>query len=132
MELNGPNGFHPVDSHQRGALTAVASGDQQAASGDTGATAIPPLIHAAWVHLSSATTDAPLQHAAVFDAAEALVDVSPPYPPAQPPLQVVPLSVAVAAARTCLHEAARESTSIEERLRISRTLRILRRVQVPA
>ena len=93
---------------------------------------MPPLLHESWVHLCSATADDPSECAALFDAADALVDVFPPYPPAQPPLQVVPLPVALAAARTSLNAAASASTCIEERLRISRTLRILRRIQVSA
>jgi len=60
------------------------------------------------------------------DALDVLLEVHPPYPPIRQPVRQVSLSLAIAKARAALECAGGEATTVEERLRIARALRLLR------
>lgn len=112
-------------------LTAVpsagASREVDSTAVDTEPTPMPAALHEAWLYLAGAAVVDPNEHALVYAAADALVDVYPPYPPAVAAPTAVPPAEAVDAARALLLAAAADSTAVEERLRIARVLRILSR-----
>jgi hypothetical protein len=60
------------------------------------------------------------------DALDVLLEVHPPYAPIRQPVRQVSLSLAIANARAALECAGGEATTVEERLRVARALRLLR------
>jgi hypothetical protein len=60
------------------------------------------------------------------DALDVLLEVHPRYPPIRQPVRQVSLSLAIAKARAALDCPGGEATTVEERLRIARALRLLR------
>jgi hypothetical protein len=60
------------------------------------------------------------------DALDVLLEVQPPYPPIRQPVRRVSLLLTVANARAALECAGGGATTVEERLRVARALRLLR------
>jgi hypothetical protein len=113
-------------------LTVVPSAAESRGVGpapaQSGLTPIPAALQKAWINLAGATAIDPIEHGILYAAADALVEVYPPYPPASAITTPIPAAEAVDAARALLLVAAAESASVEERLRIARVLRILGRL----
>lgn len=89
-------------------------------------TPIPPPIEEAWRLLAAAAARDVFAEITLAQAADALVDVYPPYPPAPAPTESIPQDEAVTAARAALARAAAATGSAEEQLRIATTLHFLR------
>lgn len=87
---------------------------------------IPPAIEEAWLHLAGAIADDVFDEITIGQAAELLVEVYPPYPPAAFVARTVPHRMAVQAARVALRRAAADASTVEEQLRVARVLRLLR------
>ena len=89
-------------------------------------TPIPARIEEAWRLIAGAAARDVLADITLSEAADALVDVYPPYPPAQAPAEAISQDEAVTAARAVLARAAATAGSAEEQLRIATTLHLLR------
>lgn len=85
-----------------------------------------PAIEEAWLHLAGAIAADVFDEITIGEAAELLVDVYPPYPPAAFVERTVPQRAAVLAARVALRRAAADAATAEEQLRVARVLRLLR------
>jgi len=89
-------------------------------------TPIPAAIADAWQCLAAAVADDMCSDIALTKAADALVDVYPPYPPAASATVTIPQSEAVRGARAALARAAAVAGGVEERLRIAAVVHMLR------
>lgn len=89
-------------------------------------TPIPAAIAEAWQFLAAAVADDLWSDIALTKAADALVDVYPPYPPAAAAPVTLPQSEAVRGARAALARAAAAAGGIEERLRVAAVVHMLR------
>lgn len=88
---------------------------------------MPAWVDEAWRALAAAVPVDTHARLVLAEAAATLVEVTPPYPPLPDPGRPgMAQHEAVATARAALHAGVRDSRSGEERLRLARTLRLLR------
>ena len=87
-------------------------------------TPIPAAIEEAWQFIAAAVADDVFADIALTRAADALVDVYPPYPPAAATV-TIPQAEAVSAALAALARAAAGARGVEERLRVAAVVHML-------